>query len=332
MADSFELAYLYARICGAFSLMNLGAKGANLARESSLSSIWKLYFDEEIPDKPEAWLLATLEKKVLARSIGRFLSLASPVMGSDGFVAALVAKYEISVIKNMLQRIAESESKPEAPVFSDEVVVKALSAWPRLKDMFSGTVYDWVDESALADIGATESRLDTQYYKRLWDSALALPRGKLGNIPALILREIEYQNLAWALRLRKYYGYGRESTRPLLVDIEGEDVLSLAMGSFDLDIDNTASFAAWPGKKFLLGQVSTRLDVPTLEDKLQRDLFSFVRRSMHMYPFSYTPLYCYFKMLEAEASFILGVLEGIRLKAPAEEKINLAWALAGDGI
>ncbi|MFA5852901.1 MAG: V-type ATPase subunit, partial [Spirochaetales bacterium] len=210
MADSFELAYLYARICGAFSSMNLGAKGADLARESSLSSIWKLYFEEEIPDKPEAWLLATLEKRVLGRSIDRFLALANPVMGSDGFINALVAKYEISVIKNMLQRIAESEAKPEATVFSNERIQKALSAWPRLKDMFSGTIYDWVDEGALADIGITESRLDKQYYTRLWNSASELPRGKLGNIPALILREIEYQNLAWALRVRRYYGYGRE--------------------------------------------------------------------------------------------------------------------------
>jgi len=332
MADSFELAYLYARICGAFSSMNLGAKGADLARESSLSSIWKLYFEEEIPDKPEAWLLATLERRVLGRSIDRFLALANPVMGSDGFIDALVAKYEISVIKNMLQRIAESEAKPEATVFTNERIQKALSAWPRLKEMFLGTIYDWVDESALVDIGITESRLDKQYYARLWSSASSLPRGKLGNIPALILREIEYQNLAWALRVRRYYGYGRERALPLLVDIEGEDVLSLALGTFDLDIDNMASFAAWPAKKLLAGQTSSRLDIPTLENRLQRDLFSFVRRSMHMYPFGYTPLFCYFKMLEAEASFVLGILEGIRLKSPTEEKIELAWALAGDSV
>ena len=332
MADSFEIAYLYARVCGAFSSMYLGAKGAELARESSLSSIWKIYFEEEIPDKPEAWLLATLERRVIGRSVDRFQSLAAPFIESDAFIKTLVEKYEVSVIKSMLYRLAGAGAKPEDLFYSSEVTEKTLSAWPRLAEMFEGTAYDWVDEKALADIGAAENRLDRQYYLKLWDSASSIPRRKIGNIQALILKDIAYQNLAWALRIRRYYGYTRERTLPLLIDIAGEDVLSLALGTFDLDIDNINSFASWSLKRLLTGQSSSRLDVPMLENRLQRDLFSFVRRSLHMHPFGYTPLYCYFKMLEAEASFVLGILEGIRLKAPAEEKIDLAWALSGESL
>jgi hypothetical protein len=49
MADSSEIAYLYARICGAFSNMNLAERGAELAREATLPSLWDRYF---MPNPP----------------------------------------------------------------------------------------------------------------------------------------------------------------------------------------------------------------------------------------------------------------------------------------
>ena len=139
MADSFEIAYLYARVCGAFSSMYLGAKGAALAAESSLSSIWKLYFGEEIPNQPEPQLLATLEREVIRHSMERFMNLAGSAMESDEFIAAIVAKYEISVVKNLLYRLTASEPRPESQFFSSPTIEKALSAWPRLEDMFAGS-------------------------------------------------------------------------------------------------------------------------------------------------------------------------------------------------
>jgi len=330
VADSSEIAYLYARVCGALSSMYLGAKGAALAAEASVSSIWKLYFDEDVPNRPESWLLATLERKVIGHSMERFMSLAGSAMESDTFVTAMVAKYEISVIKNLLYRLDASEPPHESLLFSSPAIEKALSSWPRLEDMFADSPYVWIKDVNLEDIGAVENRLDRQYYQQLWSAVSALPRNRKGNIPALVLRDIQYQNLAWALRIRKYYGYDKERAAPLLVEIKGVDAISLALESFDLDIDNLASFTEWPARKLLDGQTSPRLDLPLLENRMQKDLFAFARRSMHLYPFGYTPLYCYFRMLEAEASFVLGMLEGIRLKAPAEEKIGLAWAFAGD--
>lgn len=332
MADSFEIAYLYGRICGAFSTMNLGAKGAGIARDSSLSDVWKLYFDEEIPDKPEAWILTTLERRVIRRSVDKFLALAEPVLEADTFINALSAKYEIDAVKSMLFQLSASKPKPDTILYTNPMIEKALAVWPRMREMFEGTAYDWIDGDALVDIGASENRLDREYYRNLWRASATLPKRMIGNIPVLILRDIRYQNLIWALRVRRYYGYTAEKVMPMLVAIDGEDTTSLALGTFLLDIDNLDSFGSWPEKNLLSSQTTSRLDVPALETRVQRELFAVVRRSLHMYPFGYTPLYCYFKMLEAEASLVLGILEGIRLKAPTEEKIDLAWALLGETI
>jgi len=332
MADSFEIAYLYAKVCGAFSNMYLGAKGAALARESSLASIWKIYFENELPDKGEAWILSTLERKVVERSMERFGMLAGPFTETDRFMAALVAKHETTAIKRFLYKLAAGEAKPEHAYFDSPATRKALAAWPRLSDMFADGPYQWIDAASLENLGLAENRLDRQYYRNLWDSVASLPKNRRGNIPTLVLKDIRYQNLAWALRIRAYYGYTRDMAGPLLVALEDADATTLALGTFDLDIGNLRSFDEWPGRKLLERQPGPGLDLPLLENALQKDQFASTRRSLHLYPFGYTPLYCYFAMLEAEAAVILGILEGIRLKAPEQEKIDLAWALAGENV
>jgi hypothetical protein len=71
------------------------------------------------------------------------------------------------------------------------------------------------------------------------------------------------------------------------------------------------------------------LDVPALEIRVLEDLFFMVRRSLHLYPFSYTPIYCYFKLLDYETSLLLAVLESTRLSVTPEEKIKYVWIPGG---
>lgn len=330
MADAYETVYLYARICGSFSLMSIGERGALLAKEATLSSLWKRYFGEELPDRQEAWLIAELERRAIRSSMDDFMSKASKIAESDAFLGALTAKFEMLSVKSMLSLLAEGKPKPERLIFTNPLLEKALAGWPNPGAMFEGTRYSWVDELSLQDTGAAENRMDREYYRELWNQAMRLPARKLGAIPALILKDIRYQNLMWALRLRRFYNYTKESAAPLLVEIEGRDVTNLALDSFDLDIDNLSTFSSWPERRLLASQKDSRLDIPSLEAAILGELFSLVRRSLHLYPSGYTPLYCYFKMLETEVSIVLAVLEGIRLDAPVEDRVFLARALSGE--
>jgi len=330
MADSSEIAYLYSRICGAFSTMKLAGKGADLAREATIASLWETYFHAELPTKPEPWLLAELERKVIAESIRKFLERAAPFIESNAFVQALVSKYEYSMIKWMLYGLSTSKPRPDGLSFSSPLVERAVAAWPRLDDMFGGTVYSWIDPSCLVDLGATQNRLDRQYYTSLWESASRLPKQWKGDIPKLLLKEMALQNLVWALRLRRYYGYTKARIMPLLIEIKGRSLAAMAERSFDYDIDNLESWALWPERRFLAGQKGGRIDLPALEIRVLGETFSMVRRALHVFPEGYTPLYCYFKLLDTELSTVLAIIEGLRLKVPAEEKEELAWAFAGE--
>jgi len=76
MAETLDIAYLYARVCGAFSTMRFGEKAAELMRTSGgMAALWKQLFDEDPPNKPEIRLISEAEQRVVRRSIEAFCGL-----------------------------------------------------------------------------------------------------------------------------------------------------------------------------------------------------------------------------------------------------------------
>ncbi len=112
--------------------------------------------------------------------------------------------------------------------------------------MFYGTPYSWLDSHWLDNIAIAENRLDQQYYLDLWNAANRIPARKIGAMLDLIRWEIIYQNVIWALRVRRYYGMTRKDAAGMFVDVKGVDTVSLAMETFRYDIDNLATFSPGP--------------------------------------------------------------------------------------
>lgn len=330
MADSFEIAYLYARICGAFSNMKLGEAGRELlSNTASIAALWKLNFREEPPAIPESRLILEAERRIIQHSIRYFLRIVKPLSDSDAFIRALIAKYEISVIKSMLFRIRAGEPKPDVLSFTSPIIEQALDAWPRLEDMFQDSPYAWLDSASLDNLAYAENRLDRQYYAGIWKAAMHIPSSRRGAIPDLVRWEIIFQNVVWALRVRRYYHLSRKDVEPMMVTIDNVDTTSFALQTFDYDIDRLESFEPWPLRPLLSNQPSTGLDVPAFEIHLQEKLFLMVRRALHLHPFSYTPVYCYFKLLEFETAFLLAAFESARLGVAPEQKSAYIWVPGG---
>jgi len=331
MAETLDIAYLYARVCGAFSNMRLGEKAGELMQNSGgIVALWKLLFDEEPPNIAEARLVFEAERRIIKHAIDDFVRLTGPFSDSNEFIRVLISKYEISTIKSMLFRMRSGEPKPEGTTYSSKTIEQALARWPRIADMFSDTPYSWLDSHWLDNIAMAENKLDKQYYLDLWEAALGLPRQKVGAILDLIRWEIIYQNIVWAIRVRRYYGMSKEDIANTLIDLPQEDTTSRALETFSYDLERIESFDSWRLKKLLSNQTGPGLDVPTLEISALEDLFFMVRRSLHLYPFTYTPIYCYFKLLDYETSLLLAVLESTRLGATSDEKMKYVWIPGGE--
>jgi hypothetical protein len=311
--------------------MYLGERGARIAQSEKIQDIWTTLFPEPTPLVPASQLLDICERKIVENSRMRVFNLSKLVEETDTLAKALLRKTEYSEVKSILLRIKNDKPIPSNLLVLPRQKTYSLDSWPDVKAIFAKSRFPWLNESSLEDIGDTENKLDKQYYLELWDAAATIPEEKNGAIRMLIEKEISYQNLMWAIRVRRYYGYGRERTLPMLVELPEVNVTLLASSMFDINIDDPASLRTWKFSNFLDNQKpETPLDAPLLETRLQRDLFIHVRRSLHMYPFTYTPLYCYFKFSEAEEAVLLGILEGIRFNASLQEKVAHAWALSGE--
>lgn len=330
MASFADFSYIYARICGAYSQMRLYSKNFALENVRSPSQLWKFWFQEEPPALPEYVLVGLAEKKILKDSIRKFSHLAEILPETDALAHSLLLKYEISTLKNLLLKILKNEDKPEIIDYQSPVILRLLEFWPNLKAGLHGTDYAWIDNTALNDIGKTENQLDRFYYLHLWDAIQALPTSKTGAIQALIVREMLYQNAIWALRIYQYYGFSREKTQTMLMSIPQKDITSDALKIFDYKLENLASFTEWPLKALLKNQSDKGLDIPLLEITAQRELFLAVRKALHFFPENYTPLYCYFKLLDGEVNLFSVAMESIRLGVSLSESVQFIWALGGE--
>ena len=325
MANRYELAYIYARVCGALARSWNAPRIGELARNGKLSDAWRAIFEEAPPALPEGALVDAAERRAIRGAFDEYKSLVEHLEGEEPFFTALRRKAEFARVKRVILAL---RSREEACPESDDPSLAPgfdAAAYPEVERMFSGGRYGWITKESLADIAGTENRLDRQYYEELWDSLLGVRPARRGGTPALVLLDVELSNVVWAQRLARYYGMEGERIRPLLVDLPGQDLVSAALEGAAKRADKREDWAGWK-YEFLLGEDAGAwmLDVRGLELAARRHLYARIKRALHLNPFTYTPLYCFFKLKEFETVTVLSLFEGISLGAPEEEISYLA--------
>jgi hypothetical protein len=320
MADRFELSYIYARVCGAQSRAWTGAKALDLLRLGKLSELWRAVFNDSPPSLPEVTLLKATEGRIVTESLADFAKLAEGLQNDEPFFLALRRKVEFARVKRVLLALRDNEK--DCPACADPELPEGFnpSAYPEVGKMFGQGRYSWISKDSLLDLPAAENRLDRQYYEELWASLSTVPRSRRAGLRRLLLLEIELENVVWALRLTTYYGMDREGVKPLLVSLPRVDVTAAALDALGRKMDRRSDWDGWKYERLIRGIGEPwHLDVRTLETESRRFFYSRLRLALHMNPSSYTPLYCFYKMKEFEASVLLGVAEAVHLGARPEE-------------
>jgi hypothetical protein len=331
---SFDSAYAYARVCGSLARSFLGTRAAALAKSPRVGEAWRAIFDEAPLALPEAELATAAELRVRHRANEAMKRIAGDISLEEPFFAALLRKREFAYMKNLLAAVAEGA--PEAPPHGAENFLPevALQTYPDLDAMLRGTRYEWAKESGLADLPSVKNRLDRQYYAELWASVRSLPPRLAGSIPKLLRVEAELENLVWGLRLKRYYSMGAEDIEPLLIELEGIDVTTPTLSAVRLRADARSEWALWKWERLLPDPQREAggewyFDLRGFESASQNYLYALLFRRLHLEFDSFVPLYAYFRLKEFETRAIQGIIEGIRLEAPAAE-IG-AFAVAGTG-
>ncbi|HET7838517.1 MAG TPA: V-type ATPase subunit [Rectinemataceae bacterium] len=333
MASSFQASYVYARLCGSFARSCVGERAAALARLGRVGELWKGIFNEEPPPLSEPALVAAAELRTMARAREAFTRIAGPTAAEEPVFVALLRKDEFAQVKRIVLAVKEGGPRPSEPELRSWSPDYDISAYPELEGIFARGRFSWIPELGLDDPTLLRNRLDRQYYAELWDSLNAVGEELLGSIRGLVRLEAELQNLVWALRLRRYYAYKAEQIEGLLIRLGGLDVAGTARAALGFRGEVRGDWNGWRYEALVNGPAKPGedwyLDIPRFEAELRLHLYRRLKRGLHAEPFSYAPLYCYYRLREYETASILGLIEGAQLGMAAEELAGFALGTGG---
>jgi hypothetical protein len=334
LPDGFESAYAYARICGSLARSYLGERASALAASHRVGEVWRAIFGEPPPALPEAELAAAAELGVKSRPLVALRSVLGSLALSDPFFAALSRKWEYAYLKEVLA--AASASSPELPPVSDPGLEPGFDSdgYPDLDRMLRKTRYRWVIESGLDSLPTVKNALDRQYYAELWEAAKAIPVGLAGSIPDLLRVEAELENLSWGLRLKRYYSLGAADVEGLLIELRGIDVRAATLRALGFRADARSEWVGWKWERLVPDSRREDggdwyFDVRGFESAAGTYLYRRLFRCLHMENETYVPAYAYFRIKEFESTAIRGIIEGIKLEAPAAEIAAIAAETTG---
>jgi Archaeal/vacuolar-type H+-ATPase subunit C len=336
MAERFEPAYAYARACGSLARSFLGERAAALAASPRVGDAWRGLFASPSPALPEGELADAAELAIRRRSVEGLKSIVGLPVLKEPFFAALTRRWEFAFIKTLLSAAAEHASAapvPEEGALTLDAGVE-LSSYPDLERMLRKSRYRWVADGGIDDLPAVKNGLDKQYYAELWEACRELPPLQKGSLASLLRTEAELENLAWTLRLKRYYSMGREEVEGRLIELRGVDVRSQALRALGFRLDSRSDWSGWKWERLVPDSRREEggewyLDLRLFELEADRYLYRLLYRRLHLEPDSYTPMYAYFRLKEFESTSLCGLVEGIKLEAGAAEIAGFASAVTG---
>jgi hypothetical protein len=332
MPRGFESAYAYARACGSLARSYLDDRAVALASSHRVGEAWKSMFGEAPPALPESELATAAERALRSRPYEALEGIEPELARTDPFFGALVRKREIVYLEDLLAAAAEGRAVAPAPFDSSFDTEFDPAAYPDLAKMLRRSRYQWAIDSGLSDLPAVKNRLDRQYFAELWAAARELPEVLADAIPALMRTEAELENVAWALRLKRYYRMGAAEIEGRLVELDGAEVRARALEALAFRPDARSDWAGWKWSRLVPGLGAGlgpgqggaetgewRLSHRGLEAAARKYRYRLLKRCLHLHMDSYTPLYAFFRLKEMESDAMRGIVEGIKLEAPAAE-------------
>jgi len=116
--------------------------------------------------------------------------------------------------------------------------------------------------------------------------------------------------------------------------LSGADVAKPTLEALGKRADSRSEWASWKWERLISDSRNGDggdwyFDLRAFESAARRYLYRRLYRRLHLEGDTYVPLYAYFRIKEFEATAIHGIIEGIKLEAPAAEIAAFALATTG---
>jgi vacuolar-type H+-ATPase subunit C/Vma6 len=277
-----------------------------------------------MPQLPEVLLAQALEKEATAKFVRDYIRLLSAYENPRPVLVKMLQIYDYSNLKDVAASLCGGATVCPELVNIKPYNILHYDRWPDITAMTAGGPLKWYDKVPEAGLQhGLDERLDKQYTRDLWESVCALPRRQQEAIEPIIQKQIVFDNILWAIRLKMYFNMTREEIIPRLAfattKMAADDPLAQdALAVLDWPPDSWEHWGRWKYRSMLnpLREGERwRLDPRWTSRSFSLALQKSALQSLHRHPEQEGELVSWFIIKRFEVDCIRTAVERLRLNA-----------------
>ncbi len=237
----------------------------------------------------------------------------------------LISKYEIRCIKRAIKLLYSKNEYDENikiwtnTIFTDLKGLESIKSIDEFLKIINNTKYKKIlkkyfeNKNTEYSIFEIENELDKMYLKSIYNSA-----GNNKNLKKMIGAKIDFTNILWIYRMKKYYNFSEDKIEKSTIDInyalKKNQILSLVKAKNIEELNEIL-------KKTVYSNISTD-DIYELECNMKKYLHGLYIKNFKSNLLSINCIYSYLNLVELENKDIISIIEAVRYGIDKEKLLK----------
>ena len=237
----------------------------------------------------------------------------------------LISKYEIRCIKRAIKLLYSKNEYDENikiwtnTIFTDLKGLESIKSIDEFLKIINNTKYKKIlkkyfeNKDTEYSIFEIENELDKMYLKSIYNSA-----GNNKNLKKMIGAKIDFTNILWIYRMKKYYNFSEDKIEKSIIDInyalKKNQILSLVKAKNIEELNEIL-------KKTVYSNISTD-DIYELECNMKKYLHGLYIKNFKSNLLSINCIYSYLNLVELENKDIISIIEAVRYGIDKEKLLK----------
>lgn len=237
----------------------------------------------------------------------------------------LISKYEIRCIKKAIKLLYSKNEYDENikiwtnTIFTDLKGLESIKSIDEFLKIINNTKYKKIlkkyfeNKDTEYSIFEIENELDKMYLKSIYNSA-----GNNKNLKKMIGAKIDFTNILWIYRMKKYYNFSEDKIEKSIIDInyalKKNQILLLVKAKNIEELNEIL-------KKAVYSNIATD-DIYELECNMKKYLHGLYIKSFKSNLLSINCIYSYLNLVELENKDIISIIEAVRYGIDKEKLLK----------
>lgn len=237
----------------------------------------------------------------------------------------LISKYEIRCIKKAIKLLYSKNEYDENikiwtnTIFTDLNGLESIKSIDEFLKIINNTKYKKIlkkyfeNKDTEYSIFEIENELDKMYLKSIYNSA-----GNNKNLKKMIGAKIDFTNILWIYRMKKYYNFSEDKIEKSIIDInyalKKNQILLLVKAKNIEELNEIL-------KKTVYSNIATD-DIYELECNMKKYLHGLYIKNFKSNLLSINCIYSYLNLVELENKDIISIIEAVRYGIDKEKLLK----------